>query len=252
MEDTKFFRKNGYILLKNYFTQEEANKITEIADELENWDETKDKWMIYFEKNRNKSRIEHFVYYHPTLHDLLASRVYPIVDTIFERKTFLFKDKLNWKHGGGDGFSAHQDHPAWGDFEPDIYISAALFANNSTQKNGCLQFGRGKEKMTSLCSYNKDGLGEITSDVEDKLEWNFTETTPRDLLLFDSYVPHRSYGNNTDHSRRIFYFTFNDIKYGYLYNKYFLNKKRFFPPEIERTGKIQMVDNKYNLANPIV
>ena len=28
----------------------------------------------------------------------------------------LFKDKMNWKYPKGDGFKAHQDHPAWNDF----------------------------------------------------------------------------------------------------------------------------------------
>ena len=252
MEDTDFFRKNGYVLIRNYFTQEEANKISEIADELENWEETKTKWMIYFEKNRKKSRIEHFVYYHPTLHDLLASRVYPIVDTISEKKNFLFKDKLNWKHDGGLGFRAHQDHPAWSDFDPDVYISAALFANNSTLENGCLQFGKGKNKFNMECDYNKEGIGELTNEIEDNLEWSLSETTPRDILLFDSFVPHRSDENQTTNSRRIFYFTFNDKKYGYLYNKYFLNKRKYFPPDIERTTNVNTTNNKYNIANPIV
>ena len=38
----------------------------------------------------------------------------------------LFKDKLNWKHPGGKGFKPHQDHPAWNDFNPDIFYSVAF------------------------------------------------------------------------------------------------------------------------------
>jgi len=252
MNDIQLYRDNGYVLLKNFFTSEEASKIVEFADELETVEEAPGKWMIFFEKNKTKSRIEHYVYYHQKLHDLLATRVYPIVDTISEKKNYLFKDKLNWKHGGGKGFGAHQDHPAWSDFEPNVYISAALFANNSTQENGCLQFGKGKHKFNKECDYNKEGMGEITSEIEETLEWSLSETTPRDLLLFDSFVPHRSYENKTHNSRRIFYFTFNDKKYGYLYNKYFLNKRKFFPPEIERNTKVNTTNNKYNIANPIV
>ena len=60
--------------------------------------------------------------------------------------------------------------------------------------------------------------------------------------------------NKTDHSRRIFYFTFNEEKYGNLYEKYFFKKRENFPPEIERkkNDKIKIYSNKYNLANPII
>ena len=62
MSDIQFFRENGYVIIKNYFTSEEASKIVEFADEIEKWDEAIGKWMIFFEKNKKKSRIEHYIY----------------------------------------------------------------------------------------------------------------------------------------------------------------------------------------------
>ena len=44
--------KDGLLLLKNFFTEEESNKIIEFADELENYKEEKGKWMIYFENGK--------------------------------------------------------------------------------------------------------------------------------------------------------------------------------------------------------
>ena len=60
-----------------------------------------------------------------------------------------------------------------------------------------------------LLSYDKNTSGKISQEIEDKLEWEKIETTPRDLVIFDSFVPHRSDKNTTNNSRRIFYFTYN-------------------------------------------
>ena len=167
----------------------------------------------------------------------------------------LFKDKLNWKIGGGKGFKPHQDHPAWTDFPPDKFINVALFANNSTIENGCLEFGineKTKQKYTELVKYNENGTGELDSEIEDSLTWYPAITSPKDILIFDSYIPHRSKENKTQNSRRIFYFTYNEIKYGDLYDKYLEKKRIEFPPDIERTNSnIKISGNKYNLANPM-
>ena len=99
-----------------------------------------------------------------------------------------------------------------------------------------------------MLSYDKNTSGKISQEIEDKLEWEKIETTPRDLVIFDSYVPRRS-DKNANNSRRIFYFTYNlESDYFDLY----LSKKRLeFPPDIEREeGKeYKSIGNKYNCIN---
>ena len=248
------FNKNGYVVIKNFFSEEDASKIEEYANELEKWEEQKYKWMIFFENNEEKikSRLENFIYYHDDLKKFITTRVKDAVDDMYNKKMVLFKDKLNWKYGGGKAFKAHQDHPAWTDFEPDRYMTVALFANKTTIDNGCLEFGYRNSKITSLCKYNNNGQGELDSKVEQELNWKLEETTPRDLLFFDSFVPHRSDSNKTDSSRRIFFLTYNEEKFGNLYGEYLIKKRTCFPPNIERKHVVNMNGNKYNLADPIV
>ena len=76
-------------------------------------------------------------------------------------------------------------------------------------KNNFLQTNKFEDNTVgyNLLSYDKNTSGKISQDVEDKLKWEKIETTPRDLVIFDSYVPHRSDKNTTNNSRRIFYFT---------------------------------------------
>ena len=50
----KEFENNGYILLKNFFDDDESKKIIDFKKQLEELDECKNKWMIYFEKILNQ------------------------------------------------------------------------------------------------------------------------------------------------------------------------------------------------------
>lgn len=251
------FDDNGFVLIKDFFSVDEADTIVSYANEIEGWNEEKFKWMIYYEQNtsgeKRKARIEHFINYHDNLNTLLRNKLMPVVDYIYGEEVNLFKDKMNWKYGKGKGFKPHQDHPAWTDFAPKKYVSMALFANNTTVDNGCLQFVYGHH-LNGIYDYDKDGTGEINKEYQTTMEWKHITTTPRDLLLFDSYAPHKSDENKTSDSRRIFYFTFNSKKEGDHYVDYFKRKRQELPPENERTEdtNINIQGNKYNLANPIV
>lgn len=252
------FARNGYVLLQNYFSKDEAKHIVKCANELQEYPEVKEKWMIYFEKdkdnNKKKSRIENIYHYHDGIRNLLTNRVNGTLNIINGGNMTLFKDKLNWKFGGGNGFNAHQDQYAWSDFPPNQFISISMFGNKSTIENGCLEFAYNCVDRKYLMDANYENLGELTNEVEARYEWVPIETTPRDLLLFDSYVPHRSGPNTTEKDRRIFYFTYHNAYYGNFYEEYFTRKRKEFPPDFERTGdqKVVTTGSKYNVANPFV
>ena len=247
---------DGFVLIQNYFEKEEGQKVVEWANEIESWPEEKGKWMIYHESsNKNtkkRARLENFLKYHPQLNDILINRLKPLLEELVSEKVNLFKEKINWKYPQGKGFKPHQDQPAWTDFKGDKFFTMAMFANKTTKENGCLEFVKGKNKEGVL-SYDVEGTGQISKEVEDTLDWRHITTTPRDILIFDSYAPHRSDMNITDESRRIFYFTFNYAKDGDHYDSYLKRKRIEFPPDIERdeNTKISGLGNKYNLANPI-
>ena len=248
------FWKNGYLYIKDYFSHKDADTIVKIADELDSWEEQKGKWMIYFEKDKQKkkSRIENIVNYHPELKEIVDYNITPTLQVIYNKPMNLFKDKMNWKKAFGKGFKAHQDQPAWSDFPPQRFVSVAMFGNKSTINNGCLEFSPGNH-LKGLYDYDMSNLGELIREVEDNLTWTPIETTPRDLLLFDSYVPHRSGSNKTDKERRIIYLTYNSKEDGDYYQDYIKKKRIEFPPDIERESgrEYKVKGSRYNLANPI-
>ena len=59
-------------------------------------------------------------------------------------------------------------------------------------------------------------------------------TRPGDLVLFDAYTPHRSAPNPTTKPRRVYYATYNRASEGDHIDQYYADKRKNFPPDIER------------------
>jgi ectoine hydroxylase-related dioxygenase (phytanoyl-CoA dioxygenase family) len=192
--------------------------------------------------------MEYFINTEHELKHILKKRIVPKIEELLKEKVTLLKDKINWKLSGGGKFKPHQDHGAYNDFPPEYYVTAALSLDISTVENGCLEMVKGRHKEGILDNKN----GDITDNLVSLMNWEPILATPRDLLLFDSFVPHRSDINKTKNPRRIFYFTFNKEKEGDYYEKYFSKKRKEFPPDCEREEGINYNLNcKYNLANPM-
>jgi ectoine hydroxylase-related dioxygenase (phytanoyl-CoA dioxygenase family) len=60
------------------------------------------------------------------------------------------------------------------------------------------------------------------------------QTHPGDVIFFDSFVPHASGPNRTAAPRRILYVTYSRAGNGDHRARYFADKRRDFPPDIER------------------
>ena len=160
------------------------------------------------------------------------------------QKVVLFKDKCNLKSPGGGAFSAHQDIPAYIDFGPKIHITAAVFLDAATAENGALQMatnymnleGEGVEFIdTPLGSYpllatyqGGSNNGRIVQHLEDQLQWQAVYAQAGDIVLFNSYIPHRSAVNLSNATRRAFFFTFNLLTDGELYETYYQSKRADF------------------------
>lgn len=240
-------KENGFILIKNFFNDDEVLQIKKFKKDLENLPEEIGKWMIYYENindTRIKSRTENFINYNKDIEQFIYTKIKPFLNDICMKNMVLFKDKINWKYPNGDGFKAHQDHPFWQlHFDISRFFNVVLFADNSTIENGCLEIVRNKNNIGVI---NNNGI--IPQNIENKLKWEFVEANTCDLLIFDSYTPHRSGPNNSNNSRSIFYFTFNQCEEGNYYYENINYKRKYFPPPNERND-----DNKsINIFNEII
>lgn len=255
-EQKKHWKQHGFLKITDLFTQDEKVAIELWVDEIYNWPETPGKWMKYFETRNHKRmvcRVENFLDYHSGMKELLSGkRTIGILSELMSEDAVLFKEKINYKLAGGNGFPPHQDAPAFLSFDQFYHITMMVAIDQSVIANGCLQVVKGGTNNTKFMLQNKDGS--INNELVKTLQWTPIECEVGDLLLFDSYLPHYSEPNNSDHSRRALFVTYNRASDGgSKRTQYYLDKRDKFPPECERDPNKDYSKGAevYNIATPI-
>jgi ectoine hydroxylase-related dioxygenase (phytanoyl-CoA dioxygenase family) len=234
MED---FHRDGFVVVRGLFESAQMLAMRAWIDALEAWPEAPGKYMMYFEQSltepgrRILSRIENFCPYHPQLQDVVESRqMLGCVSQLFGEPAVLFKDKINFKLPGGDGFKAHQDVQAGWDTYARLHITAMLSIDGTTLENGCLEMAAGQHRRGPIGK-----LWEPLADTQlDGIDFAACPTEPGDAVFFDSYAPHRSAPNRTSSARRVMYITYNRRAEGDQRARYYAAKRESYPPDCER------------------
>ncbi|MGG1680088.1 phytanoyl-CoA dioxygenase family protein [Neobacillus sp. NRS-1170] len=207
------------------------------VDAVQNFPEVRGKWMKYYENSLKDStkilnRIENFLPYHSELNELVNGEwMLGLVSQLFGEEAVLFKEKINFKLPGGEGFKPHQDVQAgWDEYGHTLHISVAICIDEANENNGCLECALGEHKKGLLGPMYE----ELPKEAVDKLDWVSYPMQPGDMIIFDSYTPHRSGPNLTDTTRRMIFLTFNKLSQGDFREEYYKNKRKNFPPDFER------------------
>jgi ectoine hydroxylase-related dioxygenase (phytanoyl-CoA dioxygenase family) len=155
------------------------------------------------------------------------------VGQLLGEEAALFKEKINFKMAGGDGFKPHQDSQAGWDSYADFFISTLVSIDEATVENGCLQLVNGHHKRGLFKSWEP-----LTEDDMADMEFVLCPTKPGDIIFFDCYAPHASEPNLTDQTRRLYYATYNRLSEGDHLAQYYADKHKNYPPDIDReSGK---------------
>jgi len=245
--------ETGFLHIPGWFDEKEMTQISAVTDQIERWPETAGKWMKYFEsgesEERQLCRVENFLEHSP-VYDAICrnSATQHLLSILIGEPTELFKEKINFKLSGGQGFAPHQDAPAFNTFGQRYHITLMLSIDASSIMNGCLEIAQ-CTRHDELLDMNSDLT--LTEDVVDTFEWVPIETKPGDLVIFDSYLPHRSGVNQSLMSRRALYATYNRRHEGNLRDAYFEAKRTSFPPDAERTPGRKYEAGVFNVGNPI-
>ena len=234
------YNNEGYFVCKNLFTKKEIKNIIKWTNEVEDFKEEKGKWMKYYDRSLTNSskyiltRIENFYDYHKNLKKTLSQKkIINLIETLFQSKVYLFKDKINFKYPGAKGFKAHQDATIWKDmYGIKEYITLLISIDNSNLKNGCLEVAKKSHKNGLLGKSWK----EMSKSAEKKLKWEPIQSSPGDIMIFNDYTPHRSANNYSKNKRRIIFLTYNKKSEGNHRKKHFKDKRANFPPNIERVN----------------
>ena len=170
--------------------------------------------------------------YHAGLNYLLnGQKLLSLCAQLLFEEAVLYKEKINYKLPGGEGFAPHQDVAAgWWMYGQSMHISTLVAVDEATLANGCLEVAHGEHR--------RGIIGEPWKEVDPteaaKMDWKFVETKPGDVVFFDSFVPHRSAPNTTQRPRRVLYATYAKASEGDFRAQYYADKRLSFPPDIER------------------
>jgi len=230
------FHRDGFLLVRAMYPSAEMDEIKGWADEVSGAIEIPGGTMMYFESSRQDgsrilSRIENLVPYHDGFRRLIMRRrMLQAVDELFGEPSVLFKDKINFKLPGADGFREHQDVQAGWDDYAALHITAMIAIDETNESNGSLQIIAGMHKQGVL---GEMWLPLTDADTSNK-PYVAVHCQPGDAVFFDSYTPHRSMPNKTDQARRVLYITFNKASDGDHRAQYYADKRKSYPPDIER------------------
>ena len=228
------FARDGYVLVRNGFDAAEAEQIQAWTQELAEFPEEPGKHWVYHEKSLIDPgvelifRIENICPFHPGFAVLTRALKAPVGQLLGE-EAVLFKEKLNFKMPGGDGFKPHQDSQAgWWNYT-DFFITVMVCIDQATLENGCLKMVAGHHKRGLFREWEP-----LTADDMEGMEFVPAPTNPGDLAFFDSYAPHGSEPNTSDQTRRLYFATYNRLADGDHLAQYYADKRKSFPPDIER------------------
>jgi hypothetical protein len=218
--DKATFEDRGYIHLPGRL----ADRIADISAWIEELEQrctsgTSAKVVEYWEEGtggaaRKLGRLEHFVDASAGLGALLTSGELPaLASELFGEPAVLFKEKINFKLAGSGAFAAHQDAPAYTQFGQTLHVTVAICIDAATPANGCLEFAGGRHRQVTYAHPSPDNLI-IAPAVEDEMEFEPVVAERGDVLIFDSYVPHRSPINRSDRPRRMIFATYGRLSEG--------------------------------------
>ena len=208
-----FFNKNGFAIIKSFFNKTVIQKIKrEIKKKIKEKNN-----FFYYEKINGKlklRRIEKISDYSNKSREIIFSKRISKLIYKFEKKKFaLFKDKLNFKYPGGQGYVPHIDgHFFWKDKNnnyqdgwkkySDRFISIILPLDNSNIQNGCMYLANKNDTKKNLGSNFKQITKKLiinTPNLKKKDEKKFKffpiQMKMGDICLFDWKCAHMSKKN---------------------------------------------------------
>jgi 2-aminoethylphosphonate dioxygenase len=258
-----FFQENGYLWIKNFFSKEQSLLLQNWADEINESAQflmqmaqstgvklqkiAKDipGALIVVPEARDPNlvcRTEDNLTCYPELLSFVEGTLTAYLGKLFDEPYVIFKDKINFKWPGGGAFTPHQDFPAYELFGPREHVTAMISIDPATLENGCLQVAKNwrasfkgdpsidQEQLAigrAIIPYIEGGKnhGSIQPNYAEKFSWLQLETSPGDLVLISSFVPHYSEPNQSNKPRRAMFLTHNRLIEGEHREAYYYTKR---------------------------
>jgi len=204
------FHRDGYVLVRNFCSQQETDKLykTAIEDDamrknaldLNDLSGKKTKLSLWFTPGND-------VFGYLTRSEKIINSVAQLLDS--DAPVCHFHSKLMQKEPKvGGAWEWHQDYGYWYKNQfmfPDQLISVMVALTHANKENGCLQVIKGSHKLGRVNhGFSGEQVGADMTMVDNALqtmELVYSELNPGDALFFHSNLLHRSEANLSDHPR---------------------------------------------------
>jgi hypothetical protein len=166
---------------------------------VEQWPAGSHVWGHYAEQTEHGPKIcrtENVSACHTGIATLVEGDVRACASDAFGEPAEAFKDKINYKHPGGAGFSPHQDLVAYPGVKRVMSILIAIDA--CSVDAGCLWLAAGVDRVLPT-----DERGAVSGDIASDLEWFPAELDAGDAVCIDGVAPHYSQPNRSPWARRV-------------------------------------------------
>ena len=204
------FRRDGYIILRGFFSDAEAAKLYQVAThddhlnknalDLSDQAGKKTKLSLWFTPGND-------VFGYLTRSEKMILAISDLLDD--NSPVCHYHSKLMQKEPKiGGAWEWHQDYGYWYKNQfmfPDQLISVMVALSPANKQNGCLQVIKGSHKLGRLnhgFAGEQVGADKVMVDNALKtMELIFVELKPGDTLFFHSNLLHRSEANLSDYPR---------------------------------------------------
>jgi ectoine hydroxylase-related dioxygenase (phytanoyl-CoA dioxygenase family) len=209
-EQIKSFHRDGYIVIKNFCSPQEIDKLYKTATgdhsivdnalDLNDLSGKKTKLSLWFTPGND-------VFGYLTRSERMVNSVAQLMDSV--APVCHFHSKLMQKEPKvGGAWEWHQDYGYWYKNQfmfPDQLLSVMIALTKANKENGCLQVIRGSHKLGRVNhGFSGEQVGAdmvMVNNALKTMDLVYCEIEPGDALFFHSNLLHRSEANLSDYPR---------------------------------------------------
>ena len=201
------YHHDGYIVVRNFFDQEEISLLHRAAQEDREMDQRS-----FGRADGEGGTVRLTLWNHPGdgIYGMFArcNRIVNACEQILEGEVYHYHSKMILKDAKvGGAWAWHQDYGYW--YENNLLypllVSVSIAVDPATRENGCMQVLKGSHHMGRIThSTTGEQAGadmERVREAEKRLENVYCEMDPGDALFFHPNILHRSDQNKSDNAR---------------------------------------------------
>ncbi|KAJ5192022.1 uncharacterized protein N7498_011007 [Penicillium cinerascens] len=230
-EQLQSFQDRGYLLVCGFFNPTETRVLQQWAQEVHDLPRTPGvPWMPYEEVNGEGKhvlcRTENFANSHAGFDSFLRGlRATSALNQLAGEEMLLFKEKINYKLAGSGGFDPHIDANAYTHVKNIKHLTILAAVDEMNETNGGLEVVDGSHRMEVPLGSDRC----IEPSWVKSHTWTPCNLEPGDILVFGSYLAHRSGANTSSKDRRAIYATYNCAAEGSLHDQYYADRQKLWP-----------------------